>query len=162
MEKSVKIWFPTYVGDFFTSTASMTGHEVGAYVTIIAKLWRDGGSISADDKQLAKLAKATPRQWKEIKETLWPFFEIKGGLLTHPETTAEIEKAKENQKKKRAAGIASGKSRRSTSAEQVFNETPTNDEHRAGSGEGEGPIHDTHTIVDKSDGPFSVLNGGKL
>lgn len=161
MSKSVKIWFPTYVGDFFASTASMTGHEVGAYITIIAKLWKDGGAISADDKQLAKLAKATPRQWKDIKETLWPFFEIKGGLLTHPETTLEIEKAKENQRKKRVAGIASGKSRRATSVEQVFNGTATNVEPRAGSGEGEGPNQEGIDYTQPKDGPFSVLEGGK-
>ena len=30
-------------------------------------------------KQLAKLVKARPRQWAEIKETLWPLFEIQDG-----------------------------------------------------------------------------------
>lgn len=93
MSKPVNIWFPTYIGDFFVATANMTGHEVGAYQIIKATLWKNGGSIPADDKQLAKLVKASARQWKEIKETLWPHFEIKGGLLTHPEVTSGLARA---------------------------------------------------------------------
>lgn len=157
MPKSVKIWFPTYIGDFFTTTASMTGHEVGAYQIIIAKLWKEGGAVSISDRQLAKLVKATPREWKDIKETLWPLFEIKGGYLTHAETTLEIEKAKENQEKKRRAGIASGKKRR----EQVFNRCSTNDEPRADEGEGEGPKQGNDDNTNLRETPFSVVDGAK-
>jgi uncharacterized protein YdaU (DUF1376 family) len=158
--KSVRIWFPIYVGDFFTVTASMTGHEVGAYVSLLAGLWRADGAIKADDRQLAKLVKATPRQWTDIKETLWPLFEIKGGLLTHPETTSEIAKAKANQEQKRLAGIASGASRRATPAEQVFNGRPTNAEPRAGEGAGVGlyqGLNEGERL--ESDRPFRVIDG---
>lgn len=134
--KSVRVWFPTFIGDFFTVTAQMTGHEVGAYQLIIAKLWKEGGAIPADDKQLAKLAKATPRQWKEIKETLWPLFEIKGGLLTHPETTAEIEKAKALSEKKRRAAIQKWQKERDAQAMHVHRGCSADGMPRAGEGEG--------------------------
>lgn len=139
MGSTVDIWFPTYIGDFFTVTASMTGHEVGAYQLIIAQLWKSGGAIKADDKQLGKLAKANPRQWAQIKETLWPLFDIKAGMLTHPATTMEIAKARANREKKRLAGIASGMSRRASPAEQVLDGCSADAEPRAGNGEGEGP-----------------------
>lgn len=149
MGTSVDVWLPVYIGDFFTITASMTGHEVGAYMLIVAQLWKSGGSIKADDKQLAKLSKATPRQWCEIKETLWPLFEIKAGMLTHPQITQEIAKAKLNREKKRLAGIASGLSRKATSAEQVFTERTTVVEPRAYNGEGEGshPGKESSTVA---------------
>jgi uncharacterized protein YdaU (DUF1376 family) len=157
----VDIWFPTYIGDFFTVTASMTGHEVGAYQLIIAHLWKAGGAIKVDDKQLAKLVKSTPRQWAEIKETLWPLFDIKAGMLTHPATTTEIAKAKANQEKKRLAGIASGISRKGAPAEQVFNGCSTNAEPRAGEGEGEGPDQGCGEGDEReNDRRFRVVDGG--
>ncbi len=167
MNKPPRIWFPTYIGEFFTVTATMTGHEIGAYQLIIAKLWKDGGAIPADDKSLAKLTKATPRQWREIKEALWPHFEIKGGLLTHPETTAEIRKAIANGEKRRAAGIASGASRRantcSTDDQQTMNKTEAKHEPRASEGEGypsQGISYGgSDTLGDVP--PFRVVGNGK-
>ncbi|GGD50705.1 DUF1376 domain-containing protein [Erythrobacter arachoides] len=162
MGSAVDIWFPTYIGDFFTVTASMTGHEVGAFQLIIANLWKAGGAIKADDKQLAKLVRATPRQWAEIKETLWSLFEIKAGMLTHPATTAEIAKAKANREKKRLAGIASGVNRKAARVEQVFSRGSTNAEPRAdeGEGEGEGPSQGSiHGDTQERDYPFRVIDG---
>jgi uncharacterized protein YdaU (DUF1376 family) len=157
----VDIWFPTYIGDFFTATASMTGHEVGAFQLIIAHLWKAGGAIRADDKQLAKLVKATPRQWAEIMETLRPHFEIRDGILTHPATSAEIAKAKANREKKRLAGIASGRTRRATAIEQVFNGCATNAEPGAGDREGEGPDQgDCEDLTLTEDRPFRTTEGG--
>lgn len=164
MSKSVKIWFPTYIGDFFTTTASMTGHEVGAYQLIIAALWKAGGSIPADDKQLAKLVKASARQWKDIKDTLWPLFEIKAGLLTHPATTAEIEIAQANSEKRRLAGIASGAARKGTHVQHEFDKGSTKREPRADEGEGEGSYPVVNPTGDGSIAreakPFRVMEGG--
>lgn len=161
MGTQVDIWFPTYIGDFFTVTASMTGHEVGAFQLIIAQLWKAGGAVKADDKQLGKLVKASPRQWAEIKESLWPLFEIKAGMLTHPATTMEIAKATTNREKKRLAGRASGISRRTSPAEQVFYRCPADAKPRAGSGEGKGPDQGCEEASDlEEDRPFRVINGG--
>lgn len=164
MNKSPRIWFPTYIGDFFTETASMTGHEVGAYQLIVASLWREGGAIKADDRHLAKLVKASPRQWKEIKESLWPMFEIKAGMLTHPKTTEEIAKAVANGEKRRAAGIASGASRRantcSTNDQQMLNKTAAKHEPRASEGEGTLP-REEFISEGIGDQPFRVVGGGK-
>lgn len=161
--KSVKVWFPTFIGDFFTVTASMTGHEVGAYQLIIAKLWKDGGTINADDRQLAKLVKATPRQWKEIKETLWPLFEIKGGMLTHPETTTEIAKAQTlAEKKSRAASVRWEAFKSNAGAMQVHSGCNAGGMPRAGEGEGDGPNQGGASqgkVV--SEAPFRVLGGAK-
>lgn len=155
--KSVKIWFPVYVGDFFTVTSDMTGHEVGAYQLIIAKLWREGGAIPANDKQLAKLVKATPRQWKDIKETIWPLFEIRGGMLMHAETLAEIEKAKANAEQKSRAGKRSAEQR-------ALNARATDVQPRAGEGEGDGAVSKEWNGVsskEEGDGPFRVVTGGR-
>lgn len=161
MSTSVDIWFPTYIGDFFTVTASMTGHEVGAYQLILAQLWKAGGAIKADDRQLAKLVKANPRQWKEIKEALWPLFEIKGGDLTHPETTAEIQKARALVEKKRGAAIARWTSERNAKAMHVHTIRTAGGMPRAGEGGGEGgPSHDDPSGDEISEKPFRVVEGG--
>lgn len=166
MSKSVKVWFPTFIGEFFTTTASMTGHEVGAYQLIIAHLWNAGGSIPADDKKLAKLVKASPRQWAEIKDTLWPLFEIKGGMLSHAPTTAEIEKAQALADKKRNAAAVRWSSESNAKGMQVHSGCNAGGMPRAGSGEGDGPIHGMSSIGEtvsarEDSNPFRVIGGGK-
>ena len=163
--KSVRVWFPTFIGDFFTVTATMTGHEVGAYQLIIAKLWKEGGAIPANDRQLAKLVKASPRQWREIKETLWPLFEIKGGNLTHPETDAEIAKAQVLAEKKSRAARARWASKRKADDMHVHSSCNADGMPRAGDGEGEGegpfPVQGRSLRGEgKGDAPFRVVEGG--
>lgn len=167
-ESKINVWFPTYIGDFFSVTATMSGHEVGAFQLIIAKLWKDGGAIPADDRSLAKLCKATPRQFRDIKETLWPLFEIKAGMLSHPSVTEQIEKARQLSANRRVAGIASGRSRKAASDEQVFNKCSTIAELRAFEGEGEGPSGKRTLIGREGDAtrendpnPFEVIAGGR-
>ena len=163
--KSVKVWFPVYVGDFFTVTASMTGHEVGAYQLILATLWKEGGAIPANDKQLAKLCKASPRQWKDIKETLWPLFEIKGGMLMHAQTLAEIKKAKALSAKNSDNAKRKWAKHHDASAVRAHSERNAKTMPRAGEGEGVGslskdrPIGGSATL--ESDGPFNVIPGGR-
>ena len=133
----------------------------GATPSDATVLWKADGAIKADDKQLAKLVKANSRQWAEIKDTLWPLFEIKAGMLTHPGTTIEIEKAKANREKKRLAGIASGASRQATSVQQRSNCCSTNAELRADKGQGEDPDQrggEWNTVED--DRPLRLIRGG--
>lgn len=162
--KPVNVWFPTYVGDLFATTATFTGHEVGAYILIIGAIWRNGGKIVKNDKELAILAKATPKQWTEIWASIEGEFKSDGKMLWHPQMCVEIEKAKELSEKKRLAGIASGKSRRGTPVQHPLNENGVSVEPRAGSGEGEGSL--TSVLVTgittqaTSDYPFRVVEGG--
>lgn len=163
MSKPVNIWFPTYVGELFTVTATLTGHEVGALYLITGALWKEGGAIPADDKRLAKLVKATPRQWKEIKESLWPLFVIQGGMLSLPHLSKEIEKAQALSEKKRAAGIASAKARAASNGQQVFNRRSTGVQPRAGEGDCEGASTKGRSFVNEGIGetPFKIVEGGK-
>lgn len=166
MTKPVNIWFPTYIGDFFTATASMTGHEVGAYQIIIATLWKAGGAIPADDRQLAKLVKATPRQWKEIRESIWPLFEIKGGQLMHESTSAEIAKAVAMAEKNAANAKARWDRERNANAMRPHSEGNASAMLRACEGEGEGPYQGKSSLGEsytarEDVNPFGVIQGGK-
>jgi uncharacterized protein YdaU (DUF1376 family) len=158
MGTKVDIWFPTYIGELFTVASAMTGHEVGAYQLIIAKLWKEGGAIAADERQLAKLARASPRQWKEMKETLWPLFEIKGGLLTHSRTSEEIAKAMELSEKKRGAAVARWSSERKAHAMRVHSECNAAGVPRADSGDDPNQASGYRGEIGKK--PFRVVNGG--
>ena len=158
--KSVKVWFPIYVGDFFVQTSTMDGHEVGAYILILAQLWRNDGAIKADDRQLAKLVRANAKQWAAIKETLWPLFEIKAGLLTHPDITAEIAKAKALVEKKRAAANKRWENKSDTPAMQVHSESNADGMPRACEGEGEGPNQSRNLGKTDSEKPFRLVKSG--
>lgn len=161
MSKPVNIWFATYVGEQFIVTAPLTGHECGALWLITGALWDAGGSLPDNDKRLAQIAKATPRQWKEIKASLSHLFKIEGGRISIPRLDLEIAKAKELSEKKRAAGIASGKARAAANKEQVFNRCSAGDEPRAGSGNGASTKGNSFINGELGETPFKIVEGGK-
>jgi uncharacterized protein YdaU (DUF1376 family) len=64
-------WFPLYV-DVFVSDGvveAMTTREVGAYLLLLCKAWREKppGSIPSDDRVLARWARLTPDEWSECR-----------------------------------------------------------------------------------------------
>lgn len=163
MSKSIKIWMPVYIGDFFTATACMSGHEAGAYVTILAHLWQSGGSIPANDKKLAQLCKATAKEWAAIKQAVLPLFDVQDGVLTHAGTTAELAKAQANIEQKQRAGKASADARlRLVSGQRAFNGRstgePTAGQPCAGEGEGAGPIQ--RGCLGSSEGEAVIFRAG--
>lgn len=70
-------FFPFYVKDFVADdlVQAMTTEQVGAYVLLLCAAWqgKPPGSISADDKVLARLVRATDDHWQA---------ELKAGVLS--------------------------------------------------------------------------------
>lgn len=64
-------YFPFYVDDFSSDgiVEAMTTKEVGAYILLLCKSWREcpPGSIPDDDRVLSRWSRLTPDDWTECK-----------------------------------------------------------------------------------------------
>jgi len=98
----VNIWFPVYPADFAIDTAHLTPEQVGAYVRILCRAWRQSGHVKNDDRELARIVGVTPQKWRHIKASIEPLFNT-----TDPASwcsdwlNAEMDKAKSNSEAKR-------------------------------------------------------------
>lgn len=66
-------WMPLYIADYLKDTTHLGALESGAYLHLIMDYWQNG-KLPPDDRQLARIAKMTDREWKQSKSTLQAFF----------------------------------------------------------------------------------------
>lgn len=83
------LWIDHYLAD--TQHLDTAGH--GAYLLLIMAMWKAGGTLPAGDRALARIACATPEEWKGLRKTVLKFFIRDGaGHLTHKRVALEIER----------------------------------------------------------------------
>lgn len=126
------IWMPLFVADYLADTQHLTRDEHGGYLLLLMAYWRNGGPLPDDDKRLAAIVKASPREWKTLRNTLAEFFDVADGYWKHGRADKEIADAAENARKnaeraKRAAEKRWGKtspSDASSNATSIPNSSP--------------------------------------
>ena len=59
-------WMPFYTADYRADTAHLGALEHGIYLLLIMHYWQTG-SLPDDDAQLARIASATPTEWRRCK-----------------------------------------------------------------------------------------------
>jgi uncharacterized protein YdaU (DUF1376 family) len=71
--------------------SGFTAEEIGAYMLLLCAAWRGtpAGTLSSDAKELARLARLTPKRWSAIAPRLMPLFEVHGQRLVHCDLAAE-------------------------------------------------------------------------
>ena len=155
MKNEASIWFPYHIKDFRSECYSLSFELKGIYVTLLERLWEEGGYLSADDPTLAAEIGLTEKEWKKVKARILRSFEIVDGQVTHPRFLVELAKANANIEQKRRAGIASAKARwgekdgngRLTGVERALNGRGNGsvtggitEEQRLGNGGGNGSV----------------------
>jgi len=119
-------WMPLYVADYLADTLHLTRDEHGAYFLLMMAYWRNGGPLLDDDKRLAAIVKASPKEWKDIRPALEEFFTVSDGAWSHKRIDAEIERAQGMVDQRSAAGKASAEKRKNArEAQQIGNENST-------------------------------------
>lgn len=101
-------YMPFYVGDYLADTTHLTTTEHGAYLLLLATMWRAGGSLPADDAKLARFARLTPAQWARIKGTILTFFSMEDGQITQGRLSREMERHSKAVKQRRDSGSLGG------------------------------------------------------
>lgn len=66
-------WMPLYIADYLKKTTHLGALESGAYLHLIMDYWQNDG-LPDDDRQLARIAKMTDREWKRARPVLQAFF----------------------------------------------------------------------------------------
>lgn len=82
--------FPLWTDAYLADTGHLTTIEHGAYLLLLMTMWRAGGSLPKDDKQLARYARMSTAQWVRIKPTMMPFFRVSADSITQGRLTDEL------------------------------------------------------------------------
>lgn len=85
------------IGDFLSGTVHMDAQEIGAYTMLIMAHYQAGEEgLPYDDKRLARMAKVSPKVWKNIKEVILEKFKIVNDgapKVVHHRIVSELRKA---------------------------------------------------------------------
>lgn len=113
---SNRAWMPLHITDYLADTGHLNAAEHGAYLMLIMHYWQNG-SLPADERLLARLARMSKAEWAESRDVLAMLF---GSDWTHKRIDAELTKADEIIEKRRAAAnVRYAKSKPDANAEHV-------------------------------------------
>ena len=73
---------PMYWDAYLADTTHLTTEEHGAYMLLLAAMWRRDGSVPDDDKDNARIIGLTVAKWRKIKSRLSVFLIVKDGMIT--------------------------------------------------------------------------------
>lgn len=132
-------YMPLYVADYLADTAHLTALEHGVYLLLIMNYWQRGKALPSDDERLARIARVSVSEWKQVRPALAEFFAHEDGAWVHDRIEYELSRVQEKSTKARQAGQRSAAVRyngrltdvqqtlneRSTDVEQTFNHTDT-------------------------------------
>ena len=98
---SNRAWMPLHITDYLADTGHLNAAEHGAYLMLIMHYWQNG-SLPADERLLARLARMSKAEWDESRDVLAMLF---GPNWTHKRIDAELAKADEIIEKRRNAAL---------------------------------------------------------
>jgi uncharacterized protein YdaU (DUF1376 family) len=101
-------YMPLFVSDFISDTLGLGSAETGAYLMLLMVAWRAGGSLPDDDTELAKYARASPRQWVKLKPKVMRFWHLQEGLWVNNRLTKEHQNVSKMVQSKRSNGSLGG------------------------------------------------------
>jgi uncharacterized protein YdaU (DUF1376 family) len=97
-------WMPLYIKDYLADTRRLRAAEHGAYLLLIMEYWQTR-SLPDDDRQLARIACMSDREWKAARPNIEPLF-----LPTwrHKRVDEELRKADAKYERRAEAGKRGG------------------------------------------------------
>lgn len=99
---SNRAWMPLHIADYLADTGHLTATEHGAYLLMIMHYWQNG-SLPANERVIARIAKLTAEQWEDSRDILAMLF---GPGWSHKRIDAELSKADDIIGKRKAAAEA--------------------------------------------------------
>lgn len=109
-------YFPFYPDDFASDgdVEAMSTAQVGAYMLLLCKAWREEpvGSVPDDDRRLARWARMTPEEWSEAKSAVMTPFNLRtDGRWHQPRMEREFMKLRESSRRRAEAGTVGAEKR---------------------------------------------------
>jgi uncharacterized protein YdaU (DUF1376 family) len=101
-------WMKFYIGDELSNTSHMTPAEFGSYMLLKMHYWRFG-CLPTDEERLARIARVSGDQWREIMPAIGPLFEDD---WRNPKLDEQRAEAEERHRKLSEAGRKGGRPRK--------------------------------------------------
>lgn len=117
---------PLWIGSYLADTQHLERHEHGAYLLLLMAYWRNGGPLPDDDKRLASIAKCSPKEWKDLRQTMADFFQVDAGQWSHKRVEHELACAKDRASKAKRKAQAAAQARWKQSSEQCSKHAASN------------------------------------
>lgn len=100
---------PMYWDAYLADTTHLTTEEHGAYMLLLAAMWRRDGSVPDDDRDNARIIGLTVAKWRKIKARLSVFLIVKDGMITQKNLQKIWENTQEKIDKNRENGAKGGR-----------------------------------------------------
>jgi uncharacterized protein YdaU (DUF1376 family) len=103
---------PMFWDAYLADTTHLTTEEHGAYLLLLAAMWRRNGSVPDDDKDNARILGLTPAKWRKVKARLVSTvsgFRVENGSITQEKLQKIWKNTQEKIDKNRANGMKGGR-----------------------------------------------------
>lgn len=103
---------PMYWDAYLADTTHLTTEEHGAYLLLLAAMWRRNGAVPDDDRDNARILGLTPAKWRKVKARLLETisgFHIENGTITQEKLQKTWENTQEKIAKNRSNGAKGGR-----------------------------------------------------
>ena len=103
---------PMYWDAYLADTTHLTTEEHGAYMLLLAAMWRRNGWVPDDDKDNARILGLTPAKWRKIKARLLTTisgFLVEDGMISQEKLLKTWKNTQEKIDKNRVNGSKGGR-----------------------------------------------------
>lgn len=81
---------PLATDAFLADTSHMSAEAVGAYTRILLVMWRHGGRLADDDRELARIAGMTLTRWRQVADVVRRCLTSAGGQVSQKRLTSTL------------------------------------------------------------------------
>mgnify|MGYP003440052528 FL=1 len=125
---------PIFPDAYLADTTHLTTLEHGVYFLLLMAMWRRGGFVPNDDKDLARIVGLELSAWRKMKKRLTQFLTIEGDTITQKRLQKEWQYVTEKRNKNAANGTRGGRPKsninnRLEKANGYENENPNESPH---------------------------------
>ena len=100
---------PMYWDAYLADTTHLTTEEHGAYLLLLAAMWRRDGTVPDDDRDNARILGLTVGKWRKIKARLEGFLIFRDGQISQKNLRKIWENTQEKIEKNRLNGAKGGR-----------------------------------------------------
>ena len=100
---------PMYWDAYLADTTHLSTEEHGAYLLLLAAMWRRNGSVPDDDADNSRILGLTKAKWRKVKVRLSDFLIISDGMISQKKLQETWKNTQEKIEKNRANGAKGGR-----------------------------------------------------
>jgi uncharacterized protein YdaU (DUF1376 family) len=102
---------PMFWDAYLADTTHLSTEEHGAYLLLLAAMWRRNGWVPDDDRDNGRILGLSPARWRRVKERLRPLLIFKDGQITQKNLLKIWETTQEKIAKNRENGAKGGRAK---------------------------------------------------